>query len=340
MLYDQMVNLPHRWYRQCQADLSSGIPPIVFNSRLVQQAVPFRIDEVASHYFNSPIDYAPDDFNNLVPRYPRMWFEFTQPKRGRIGNTWNDYEAALKETLGDQVNISSIIRGIFVQSWDRFNEADTVAFHPIDSRVRWLYRAIVFFSLDGIQVSDIFSGMSWQVDDRGGILFFGGPRQPYIFDTPKVYVTAIGLDEVKAHITGSVLPVIMALSLLQNKDVSVGTISPRKKRKKIKRSTRRARRAAKKIPRDSSFYEHHVIQVNPMKPGGKGSGQASGKKRKKAAYHQVPGGFRTYGGIDPVTNEKRGLLFGKYAGTFYVPAHERGIRERGTITKEYEVHNE
>lgn len=342
MLYDQVLNLPHRWYRQCQADLSSGVPPTNFNAKIMKAAMPFRIDDVASHYYNHPADYVPDDFHNLAPRFPIMWFEFTQPKRGLIGDTWNDYEAALKEAVGDQLDITKFVRGIFVRSWDRYDEADAKAFSSfkIKEQVRWLYRAMVFLSLDGVHVSDIFSGMTWQVDGKGEIVYVMGEKGPYIYDIPKVLVASVGIEEIKGHITGSVMPVIMTLALIQHKDVSVGTVPARKKKKKVKAGTRRARRAAKKLPRDSSFYEHHIIQVNPLKPGREfGEGQPSEKKRH-LAQHQVSGGFRTYGGEDPVTGRQRGLLFGKRACTIFVPAYERGTNEDGTITKEFEVHNE
>lgn len=342
MLYDQVLNLPHRWYRQCQADLRTGVPPMNFNAQIMTAAMPFRIDDVASHYYNHPADYVPDDFHNLAPRFSRMWFEFTQPKRGRVGDTWNDYEAALKEAVGDQLDIEAVIRVVFVQSWDRYNEADAKAFSSFEIReaARWVYRSMVFLSLDGVHVSDVFSGMTWQVDDKGEIVHVKGKPASYIFDVPTALMESAGIEEIKSHITSSVMPVIMTLALLQHKDVSVGTVAPREKKKKIKLGTRRARRAARKLPRDSSFHEHHVIQVNPLKPGSEsGSGQLSGKKRH-LAQHQVAGGFRTYGGEDPVTGKQRGLLFGKRACTIFVPAYERGTDEDGTVSKEFEVHNE
>lgn len=342
MLYDQVVNLPYRWYRQCQANLRTGVPPMKFNAKIMKAAMPFRIDDVSSHYYNHPADYVPDDFHNLAPRFPAMWFEFAQPKRGRVGDTWNDYEAALKEAVGDELDITTITRGIFVQSWDRYNEADARAFSSFEIReaARWVYRSMVFLSLDGMSVSNVFSGMTWQVDDKGEIVHSVGNAASYIFDIPTALIESAGVEETKSHITGSVMPVIMTLALLQHKDVSVGTVPAQKKKKKVKAGTRRARRAAKKLPRDSSFYEHHIIQVNPLKPGREsGSGSSSGKKLH-LSQHQVSGGFRTYGGEDPLTGKQRGLLFGKRACTIFVPAYERGTNEDGTVTKEFEVHHE
>lgn len=105
--------------------------------------------------------------------------------------------------------------------------------------------------------------------------------------------------------------------------------------------SRRARRKVKKLPRNESFYEHHIIQINPMTPlTERVTGKPSGKKKGSLAWHMVPGHFKTYGGIDPVTGEPRGKLFGKHEGVYYFPAHERGTPDDGTITKEYEVHSE
>lgn len=342
MLYDLIVAQPYRWFRQCKKDVSVGFPPMDFTHDLVKRAIPFRIDDVATHYFNHPQEYVPHDFHYLVPRYPEAWFEFSQPKRGRVGDEWNDYEVYMKDVAGPDFNITKMMRGIYLRSWDRYKEEDRYAFHSyaVKKNVRWLYRAMVFLSIDGFHLSEPHMGISFQVDDRGDIVFFGGPSEPYIFDVPNILVKTVGIDEVKNHVTGSIMPVIMALSLIQCKNVSVQSLPPRRE-KLGKVGSRRARRNVKKLPRNQSFSEHHIIQITPMTPPAKkGEGSFSGKKKGSLAWHMVPGHFKTYGGIDPETGGPRGKLFGKHEGVYYFPAHERGAPADGTITKEYEVHSE
>lgn len=49
------------------------------------------------------------------------------------------------------------------------------------------------------------------------------------------------------------------------------------------------------------------------------------------AFHLCRGHWRTYG------ENEHGLLFGKYAGTYWIPAHARGAREEGTVDKSYAI---
>lgn len=353
MLYDLIVNQPYKWYKECAKDLRIGVPPMDFTPALVREAVPFLIDDVASHYFNHPKEYVPDDFHNLAPRYPIMWLEFTQPKRGLIGDTWVDYEGDLKQVTDAMttmpllaldypskpmdIDITKMVRGVYLRSWDRFNEEDADTFRNkyVSAKARWLYRSVVFMTIDGNKISDAFSGMSFQVDDKGEIIFFDGPKKPYIFDIPIKTAQMIGIEQIKSHVTGSMMPAVMTLAMIQCRNVYVETTPPRQAKLR-KPQTRRARRAAKKLPSDASYYAHHRIQVDPYSAGRKkaSSGESSGQG---VAWHRVPGGFRTYDGkINPETG-KKSLLFGKYRCTIYVPAFERGTTDQGTITKDYEM---
>ena len=56
------------------------------------------------------------------------------------------------------------------------------------------------------------------------------------------------------------------------------------------------------------------------------------KNTKDLPLHVVRGHFRKY------TEERP--LFGRYSGTFWVPAHAKGSKEHGEIAHEYEVNPE
>jgi hypothetical protein len=53
------------------------------------------------------------------------------------------------------------------------------------------------------------------------------------------------------------------------------------------------------------------------------------------AFHGVRGSYHRYG-----PEYGRGLLFGKYAGRFWVPPHVRGSREAGEVVQTYIVGDE
>lgn len=91
--------------------------------------------------------------------------------------------------------------------------------------------------------------------------------------------------------------------------------------------SRQARRAAERRgePKPPRFY---TLRINPnaMRKQSEGSGVVSGRE---LSLHIVRGHFATY------TEERK--LFGKHAGTFWVPAHVRGSQDVGVVGKDYEI---
>lgn len=57
MLYDLIVNQPHRWYKECAKDLQIGVPYMGFTPALVKEAVPFLIDDVGTTETNACGDH-------------------------------------------------------------------------------------------------------------------------------------------------------------------------------------------------------------------------------------------------------------------------------------------
>lgn len=79
-----------------------------------------------------------------------------------------------------------------------------------------------------------------------------------------------------------------------------------------------------KVPK----FTYRTLCIDPMKEvlRREGQSEATGLKR---ALHICRGHFSTYSDEKP--------LFGKYAGTFWVPDHVRGKKEHGEVVKDYEV---
>lgn len=336
MLYDLVLNQPYAFYRNCFAE--RGVPAMRFKPRHMQQAVPFRIDEVAHLYFNHyRDDFSPEEFHNIAPRYPAMWFEFTNPARARQGDKWIDYKAQLRDMFGDlSLDVSKIRRGIYVRSWDRFDQEQNSVFTKlIPAEARWLFRSMIFTTLDGKSVNYGHVGMSWVVNGLGKAIPITDPDRPYYFTMTKESIARVGADELRSHITGSMIPVFMTLALTHCRNVSVPTVAPHKGR--FRMGTRRARRMAAALRRDESYRAHHVIEVDAGKVSRRGAGGNLKGSRVSAAWHRVPGQFRHYDGKINEQTGRPSLLFGRQQGTFYVPAFHRGSKDTGRITKEYEV---
>lgn len=345
MFYDVLLHQPYSCYRRIANDLTYGMPPMKFKPRHMKAAVPFRIGDVADMYFNHHRDdFTPDEFHNIAPRFPIMWFEFPNPLAARQGDEILDYEAMLRKELGlTTLDVSRIARGIYVRSWDRFDEEQARAFsgRRLPEAARWLFRSIIFLTLDGFNISDQYSGMSWVVNGQGKAIPIVDGAHPYHFAMPRSTTAELGFDHMRTHIVGSMMPVFMALAIshCKNAEVVECDAGPPLKARSY---SRKARKAASKLKRDESFRAHHIIQIDVSKtPGGKkalaGSASAGGEP---VAWHRVPGSFRTYSGeINPETG-RLSLLFGRPdgIGTFYVPAFDRGTKDAGQITKEYEVH--
>jgi hypothetical protein len=73
---------------------------------------------------------------------------------------------------------------------------------------------------------------------------------------------------------------------------------------------------------------YRMVQINPMKDMLRREGNVATEGLSRA-LHKVRGHMVTY------TEERP--LFGKYPGTFWVPAHERGDSKNGVVAKDYRV---
>jgi hypothetical protein len=89
-----------------------------------------------------------------------------------------------------------------------------------------------------------------------------------------------------------------------------------------------ARRAAKRHGGTPDSYRYHTLVVRP--PGAKSDSPA--QDIGIMPRHVCRGHFAEYG---PEFN--KGLLFGKYAGRFYVPPHLKGKKENGIVEKDYVI---
>lgn len=76
----------HLLYDEVRADIAHFQPDDLSSSALINvnefaRAIPFRIDNVADYYFETPKnDWSQDDFPNVAPPYPSFWLEYAMPE--------------------------------------------------------------------------------------------------------------------------------------------------------------------------------------------------------------------------------------------------------------------
>lgn len=91
---------------------------------------------------------------------------------------------------------------------------------------------------------------------------------------------------------------------------------------------KQARRAAKRHGGTPDSYRYHTLVVRP--PGAKSD--SPGQDIGIMPRHVCRGHFAEYG-----PEFGKGLLFGKYAGRFFIPPHLKGDKKNGVVEKDYMV---
>lgn len=114
-------------------------------------------------------------------------------------------------------------------------------------------------------------------------------------------------------------PCFLALSFMHCKNVKVReeTPPPKLSKKHVERSGR-------------PLLKYRVLQIDHMKQILERVGKVS-VSGLKHALHICRGHFKTYG------RDGKGLLFGKHAGTVWIPMITRGSPEHGIVVKDYDV---
>lgn len=157
-------------------------------------------------------------------------------------------------------------------------------------------------------------GYRFALDAGGNVT--KGSRQ-LILDKERVEID--GRDAAE-EVTGGIGAFVMdTLQILGCRNVS---LSPRNNDPKDTRI------AAKRHGGNPDYYKYHVLVVRP--PGARSD--APSQEIGTMPRHVCRGHFAEYG---PEFN--KGLLFGKYAGRFFIPPHLKGDKGNGTVEKDYEI---
>lgn len=114
------------------------------------------------------------------------------------------------------------------------------------------------------------------------------------------------------------VPVLLGISFTHCKNVTLVDAPDRRTRQQIRRDERAGVEPVR----------FKTLDIRPMRKVLEDEGQAATVGMQRA-LHICRGHFATYSPDKP--------LFGKHAGTFWVPAHVRGNADRGVVAKDYRV---
>jgi hypothetical protein len=146
------------------------------------------------------------------------------------------------------------------------------------------------------------------------ILFFNKDRRDYLVETRGEEFQQ-DLETAAYH---SCYTALYAFSLMNCRNVNLIEQVPGKNRE--------ARRYQVRTGRPLST--HYILNIQPMKRILQTEGNLD-KVGINKALHSCRGHFRTY--------EESSKLFGKHAGTFWIPSHIRGSSENGEVRKWYSL---
>lgn len=125
------------------------------------------------------------------------------------------------------------------------------------------------------------------------------------------------METIRNIIENSLAPACLTLCFMNCKNVAIEPVDP-------PREVNRERKKHGLRP----FVRYHTINIEPMKKVLRTEGRVETEGLKKA-LHICRGHFSHYSEEKP--------LFGKHAGTFWVPAHVRGTAKQGVVVSDYNV---
>ena len=128
------------------------------------------------------------------------------------------------------------------------------------------------------------------------------------------------LQTMAGNTFGMIFPALLAISFMHCKNVVLRKEVPPVVQQTVKQKRQRVQ--------PHQPVTSHVLDIEPMKQILKTEGQSESVGLQRA-LHICRGHFSTY------TEDHK--LFGKYAGTFWIPQHVRGSQEVGYAAKDYRI---
>jgi hypothetical protein len=289
----------------------------------------FVIDNVAEYFYRieGEATYSFEDFPNLAPPFPSVWFEFRLP-RWHIEKVIAMASArARREGMGEDAVAKlagggSYAAAALFQYVENEGAAPDIVRRGGGGEARWLLGLTLY-----LQASK--GGRTYGVSRvHRGIREDGRPVGEHSFGENLVPRSGDDLwNELgDAHRVTAMLkqfgyPAFFALSLLHCRNVVVDTNPPPPK------LARKRRRKGEQEP-----VTFKTLRIEPMTRVLREAGAEDKKTGLKMALHIARGHFKHFG-------EKWGTkkLFGRHEGTYFWHDTLRGSSREGAVVKDYEV---
>ena len=279
----------------------------------------FEVANVAEYYYagsDRELWEVDKHFPNLAPPFERMWLETVAPSRivsdQRGENAWQSPVRAWgvdcrsirfdPDTVPySQTHLAQLNGGTLARGWDgQPNE-------PGDDERGWTVGMMPFVQIEGEGIIGPWFTYVLVVRDDGTLY---GP--------PAIIGTWMPDHNDTNALSELIKPLLLAISFLHCKNVRV-----QEEESQLSRQERRRLERAGIEP-----VRFKTLDIAPMRQilEYEGGAAAVGIQR---ALHICRGHFATY------TEDKP--LFGRHAGTFWVPAHVKGSVKEGIVGKDYRV---
>lgn len=256
------------------------------------QDIPVIVVDNVAEYFYSNYDSAGwhwrDSFPNIAPPFFRCWLEYRLTRQMYSG-------------AGKDARCGVLVYGVDSKSYGRQALEDQLGVELRDNG-RWVLMMTVYGDTDPGQVPTAppLGSYTVVVDEGGGAIIWYLSNASYHTDKARAMM------EESAY---RLVPVLLAISFMHCKNVK--TVKEQVPEKLAKRTLER--HGYRPTP-------WHTLVIEPLKEVLRKQGQAD-KTGLKKALHICRGHFARFG-VDG-----RGLLFGKYSGSFFIPQHVKGKRQ-------------
>jgi hypothetical protein len=247
-----------------------------------------------------------DDFHCVTPPFMHTFIEWRSPEKVLLSGGWEQQppnsQVGWSFLCPDDKRLSMVGLKALGAHIDDKNSAKIIAGYE---KSKWIVMADLFVFMPGLPC-----------------MWAGSPTWIFISDEGRI------VEEICCPINPNMAAVfrnpcdmmndaLLALSFMHCKnvvrrDATESEGPPAKWLRRMKQPTLR----------------YHVLEIDPMKEVLRREGGSETNGLKKA-LHICRGHFATFTEARP--------LFGKYAGTFWKPAHVRGTKEQGVVVKDYAV---
>lgn len=247
---------------------------------------------------------------SVVPPFPLMFAEWdVASMRG-----WVNWEGATAQGF--------VQTGILAETRDWQRMGIPLFGGATDDEVRWTTTVLAFVATSRMIYGPVVSGALFLRPDGSSALRPDGRAASIWSPISSAAIKAAEEDASRFanYCRGFGLPVWLGCSLANCRNVRVQENMPRY----VNRQDRRLAERNGDPPRQR-FY---TLEIDPARAPSEPSVRREGEPSPRA-LHICRGHFHTYSEDRP--------MFGKYAGTFWVPAHVRGKADVGVIGKDYRV---